>query len=185
MHLLAVAWALSLSYVLVVAVASDPCFAKQNFGKGFDIVADENGELLPPQLDDAGHLLVNVRYVGCPADEFHVRFEEHSSRGGVCAVWLDHAPASAGECGAGMPLELQRHVDAPLPKEAARANCTSSLLFAFPPGQRYEYYKLATGPLQALSAELALEQEEAEDVPQVSAVKCSASEPSPNSIAKS
>mmetsp|Transcript_4110 Transcript_4110/g.11666 ORF Transcript_4110/g.11666 Transcript_4110/m.11666 type:complete len:191 (-) Transcript_4110:254-826(-) len=138
---------LGISLLLVATSASDPCFAKQAFGSGFD-VAMEGASALPPRTE-AQELVVPVEYDGCGRDAFHVEFKEHESRGGLCAVWLERD--GAGECEAGDSRRVAHDVRLPLPPAAA--SCTT-LLFAFPPGQRYEYYSLSRSPAATVVEQL-------------------------------
>mmetsp|Transcript_149154 Transcript_149154/g.285841 ORF Transcript_149154/g.285841 Transcript_149154/m.285841 type:complete len:208 (-) Transcript_149154:47-670(-) len=130
-----------LLYALGRAGASDPCFAKQQFGEKFDVKT--NGVFQPPRVE-AGDLLVQVEYTSCEPDGFNARLQERSSGDSICAVWLERdfgaLPSDAVACVAGGLRRFSHEVRLPLP--AASQNCTT-LLFAFPPGQQYEYYNLA------------------------------------------
>uniref|UniRef100_A0A7S0AGT4 Uncharacterized protein n=1 Tax=Pyrodinium bahamense TaxID=73915 RepID=A0A7S0AGT4_9DINO len=133
--------ALGVLWDIVTAGASDPCFAVQSFGHGFDVVVGGGDDALtgaPPRLE-AGNLVVQVECdAGCTRADFRPRVREHGSRGGLCAVWLE-LEAEAAQCTAGFPRRTSQEVRVPLP--AGAHNC-STLLFAFPPGQRYEYFRL-------------------------------------------
>mmetsp|Transcript_31529 Transcript_31529/g.61938 ORF Transcript_31529/g.61938 Transcript_31529/m.61938 type:complete len:182 (+) Transcript_31529:113-658(+) len=118
--------------------ASDPCFDAQRFGYGFDVATDD--ALRPSPHVDAGQLVAHVRYDSCMRGEFHIQFKSHETRGDICAVWFDRANESARSCSQGASSRhLMHEVRAPLPSEAG--DCRT-LLFAFPPGQRYEYLNL-------------------------------------------
>ncbi|CAK0878773.1 unnamed protein product [Prorocentrum cordatum] len=129
------------------AGASDPCFSRrlraQRFGHGFGVSAG-GGESGPPPRLEADAFVAHVRYDGCAELDFYPRLKQHETRGGLCAVWLERQEAAPAACGPGQEeRRLEHEVRVSLP--AAAANC-SSLLFAFPPGQRFEYYDLARPP---------------------------------------
>eukprot|EP00444_Apocalathium_aciculiferum_P065810 CAMPEP_0183558194 /NCGR_PEP_ID=MMETSP0371-20130417/87885_1 /TAXON_ID=268820 /ORGANISM="Peridinium aciculiferum, Strain PAER-2" /LENGTH=226 /DNA_ID=CAMNT_0025765505 /DNA_START=35 /DNA_END=716 /DNA_ORIENTATION=- len=132
--------------LLHLAHASDPCFSLQTFGHGFDVVVDGGNDPVdgvgvhPPRLE-ARRVVVHVRAGSCTGVDFQ-------AQSNTTAAGMDSVPHGWSSCmvpsawttwGMDVLGRTTRRVSVPLPREAD--NC-STLLFAFPPGQQYEYYNL-------------------------------------------
>eukprot|EP00446_Apocalathium_sp_SHHI-4_P048532 CAMPEP_0177406524 /NCGR_PEP_ID=MMETSP0368-20130122/62608_1 /TAXON_ID=447022 ORGANISM="Scrippsiella hangoei-like, Strain SHHI-4" /NCGR_SAMPLE_ID=MMETSP0368 /ASSEMBLY_ACC=CAM_ASM_000363 /LENGTH=226 /DNA_ID=CAMNT_0018874935 /DNA_START=35 /DNA_END=715 /DNA_ORIENTATION=+ len=126
--------------------ASDPCFSLQTFGHGFDVVVDGGNDPVdgvgvhPPRLE-AGRVVVHVRAGSCTGVDFQAQVQHHGSRNGLCSTWLElvHGSECVDNVGMDDLGRTTRRVSVPLPRDIG--NC-STVLFAFPPGQQYEYYNL-------------------------------------------
>jgi len=89
----------------------------------------------------AGRVVVHVRAGSCTGVDFQAQVQHHGSRNGLCSTWLELVNGS--ECVDNVGMDdlgrTTRRVSVPLPRDVG--NC-STLVFAFPPGQQYEYYNL-------------------------------------------
>mmetsp|Transcript_45355 Transcript_45355/g.144586 ORF Transcript_45355/g.144586 Transcript_45355/m.144586 type:complete len:220 (+) Transcript_45355:68-727(+) len=128
---------------LQVAAGSDPCFQLQRFGSGFDVAPFAGGGGTPPRLEGGDSVVAEVAYEGPCRSDFEVQLQPHGTRGGLCAVWLSRAAEGGEPCAEGEVQRWAHEVKLALPPSA---DACQSLLFGFPPGQQYEYYRLAAWP---------------------------------------
>eukprot|EP00421_Protoceratium_reticulatum_P063188 CAMPEP_0168411574 /NCGR_PEP_ID=MMETSP0228-20121227/28270_1 /TAXON_ID=133427 /ORGANISM="Protoceratium reticulatum, Strain CCCM 535 (=CCMP 1889)" /LENGTH=141 /DNA_ID=CAMNT_0008425323 /DNA_START=39 /DNA_END=460 /DNA_ORIENTATION=- len=122
-----------------LAGGSDPCFAAQQFGTGFGL-GPFLGEAGPAPRVEGGEVLVEVAYEGCTRATFEARLHRRASREGSCALALERGPRR--ETCAQEKRRWRHAVRVGLPADAESCR---SLLLAYPPGQRFEYYRLRDG----------------------------------------
>eukprot|EP00746_Dinoflagellata_sp_MGD_P000214 gnl/MRDRNA2_/MRDRNA2_100384_c0_seq1.p1 gnl/MRDRNA2_/MRDRNA2_100384_c0~~gnl/MRDRNA2_/MRDRNA2_100384_c0_seq1.p1 ORF type:complete len:185 (+),score=35.75 gnl/MRDRNA2_/MRDRNA2_100384_c0_seq1:60-614(+) len=131
-------WITSAFFMLInqTVSASDPCFSKQNFGAGFDV---ELVQAEPPSLNSLNQVVATIKYDGCAEAKFSLQTQRHGTNDGLVAVYLERNPDNA-LCSAEKAQRFSHAVNLPLPAHVFNA---SNLLFAFPPGQAFEYYQLS------------------------------------------